>query len=249
MAEAVSTQLAVPPSPASMQLDSPGSGNQTADASRTELVKEKNLYVTDARGNSKLVRMVERWELMTVHDRLFVKPLGRRIFERVASQLPPTMGTFPAAFSLPIVVSQPAFIRNATYPMLSAACRALPDRSVASLFPMAHGMHAFVTRPELSDSPSARMVIEVLSKVAQLVAYLSGGSVQLIDARQGKSEGHTTTLAGGSYLSRAESICELLSHLINSLRLQGRPEDIQKAMDFIQIRGEVVTGFKKTLTH
>lgn len=246
MAVAVSMQLAVPPPQAApMQLDLPGSGDQSANASRTELVKEKNLYVSDALGNSKLVRLVERWELRTVHDRLFVKPLGRQIVERnVASQNPQTICAFKAAPYLATAVSQPAVIRNVAYPgNLIAAWRALPDRSIVSHLPMPRAVHVFVTRPDLIESPSAQIVIEVISKVAQLMALLTGGNDQLTDARQGESEDHSTSRGGGG-LSQRHSISELLAHLIHSLMMQGRPEDIQKAMDLSRLEAKLSLALK-----
>ncbi|WP_257295303.1 hypothetical protein [Endozoicomonas sp. YOMI1] len=239
MAEAVSMQSAVPTQQAApMPLDFPNSGDQTANVSRTELTKEKNLYVTDAMGNSRQVRLVERWELMAVHGRLFAKPLGRQIVERnIASQYPQTTCAFTAPPLLPIAVSQPAVIRNLAYSgnLMSAAWRALPDRSIASLFTKPHAMHVVVSRPDLTESPSAQTLIEVIAKVAQLIALLTDGSVHPIDARQGESEDHSTSQGVRVPLSQRLSISELLDNLINSLMLQGRPEDIQKAMDLSRL--------------
>ena len=248
MAEAVSIQLAVPTQPAApMPQALPNSVDQSADLTRTELTKEKNLYVTDAMGNSRQVRLTERWELRTVHDRLFARSSARQIVERnITSQAPQTLCAFKALSSLSIPVSQPAVIRNMAYPgnYISAAWRALPDRSIASFFPMPHVVHVSVTRPDPIESPSAQMVIEVIAKVAQLIALLTGDTVQLIDDRQGESEDHSTSRGVRVPRSQRHSISELLGNLINSLMLQGRPEDIQKAMDLSRLHGKLSLALK-----
>ncbi|WP_419833301.1 hypothetical protein [Endozoicomonas atrinae] len=239
MAVAVSTQLAVPTQPAApSQLGLRGPVDQTANASRSVIEKEKNTYAFDSFGNLKQVREVERWELRTVHDpnfgeRRFVKALGRQIIERNIASNPQTTCVCIAQPTPPIVVSPGPVIRNAAYPanVVPAAWRALPDRSIVSFSPMPHAMYVFVVRPDLLETPSARIVIEVISKVAQLVALLSGGSVQLIDSKQEKPDGHSTLQEGCFYLSQSHSISGLLCDLINNLRLQGHPEDIQKAVD------------------
>ena len=261
MAVAVSTQLAVPTQPAApSQLGLRGSVDQTANASRSVIEKEKNTYAFDSLGNLKQVREVERWELRTVHDpnfgeRRFVRALGRQIIERNIARNPQTTCVCIAQPTPRIAVSPGPVIRNAVYPanvisaaypvnLIPAAWRALPDRSIVSLFPMPHAMHVFVVRPDMTENPSARIVIEVISKVAQLVALLSGGSVQLIDSKQGKPDGHSTLQVGCFYLSQPHSISELLCNLINNLRQQGHPEDIQRAVDLSRLEEKLSLALK-----
>ncbi|MBO9492756.1 hypothetical protein J7438_01440 [Thalassotalea sp. G20_0] len=249
MAEAVSMQLAVPMQPAaSMPPDLPNSG-QTANVSCTELTKEKNLYVTDAMGNSRQLRLVERWELRTVQNRIFAKPLGselRTVIERnVTSQCPQPPSSLTAPPSMPIAVSQPAFISNVVSGnRILPAWTALPDRSIASLFTTPPALHVVVSGPDLTESQSAQIIIEVIAKVAQLIALLTGGSVQIIDARQGESEDHAASQGGRVPLSQRHSISELLGNLINSLMLQGRPENIQKAMELSRLAEKLSLALK-----
>ncbi|USE37958.1 hypothetical protein [Endozoicomonas sp. SCSIO W0465] len=242
MAEAGYAQLAVP-----LQPNLPVQGDQTTNASRTELTKEKSLYVTDSFGNTKLVREIERWELRSVHDRLFARPLGRQIVERnIANQNPQASHARTALSSLPIVISPLALIRNAAYAGndLSAVWRALPDRSTASLFVMPRAVHVFAARPDLTEGASARMIIEVIAKVAQLVDFLTGESAQLIDTRQNNSKGHSASQVDHFFLSQANSLSELLGNLINSLRLLGRLEDSQIAMDLSRLEGKLSLALK-----
>ncbi|MGI2029086.1 hypothetical protein [Endozoicomonas acroporae] len=249
MAEAVSMQLAVPTQPAaSMPPDLPNSG-QTANVSCTELTKEKNLYVTDAMGNSRQVRLVERWELRTVQNRIFAKPLGSELRtvtgRNVTSQCPQTPSSLTAPPFMPIAVSQPAFISNAASGnRILAAWTALPDRSIASLFTTPPALHVVVCGPDLTESPSAQSIIEVIAKVAQLIALLTGGSAQIIDAGQGEPEDHAASQGGRVPLSQRHSISELLGNLINSLMLQGRPEDIQKAMELSRLAEKLSLALK-----
>ncbi|WP_422446619.1 MULTISPECIES: hypothetical protein [unclassified Endozoicomonas] len=243
MAEAVSMQLA-----ASMPPDLPNSA-QTANVSCTELTKEKNLYVTDAMGNSRQVRLVERWELRTVQNRIFARPLGselRTVIERnVTSRCPQTPSSLTAPPFMPVAVSQPAFISNAASGnRLLTAWTALPDRSIASLFTTPPALHVVVCGPDLTESPSAQMIIEVITKVAQLIALLTGGSVQIIDGGQGEPEDHAASQGGRVPLSQRHSISELLGNLINNLMLQGRPEDIQKAMELSRLAEKLSLALK-----
>ncbi|WBA82777.1 hypothetical protein [Endozoicomonas sp. GU-1] len=246
MAEAVSMQLAVPTQPAaSMPPDLPNSG-QTANVSCTELTKEKNLYVTDAMGNSRQVRLVERWELRTVQNRLFAKPLGSELREvigrNITSQCPQTPSSLTALPLMPVAVSPPAFISNAASG--NRIWTALPDRSIASLFTTPPALHVVVCGPDLTESPSAQSIIEVIAKVAQLIALLTGGSAQIIDAGQGEPEDHAASQGGRVPLSQQHSISELLGNLINSLMLQGRPEDIQKAMELSRLAEKLSQALK-----
>ncbi|MGO0305979.1 hypothetical protein ACTL6P_05085 [Endozoicomonas acroporae] len=249
MAEAVSMQLAVPTQPAaSMPPDLPNSG-QTANVSCTELTREKNLYVTDAMGNSRQVRLVERWELRTVQNRIFAKPLGSELRtvtgRNVTSQCPQIPSSLTAPPFMPIAVSQPAFISNAVSGnRILAAWTALPDRSIASLFTTPPALHVVVCGPDLTESPSAQSIIEVIAKVAQLIALLTGGSAQIIDAGQGEPEDHAASQGGRVPLSQRHSISELLGNLIDSLMLQGRPEDIQKAMELSRLAEKLSLALK-----
>ena len=221
MPQALSMQLAVPTPPVP---DFPPPGDLAARVSRTELTKEKNLYVSDTKGNSRLVRLTEHCEYKMVHYQPFAKSSGGMIFERKIVWQEP-IATFQALSSLPKAVLPAVIITVCPDNLTSAGWRALPDRSIA-LLPMPHVLSFVVNRPDLAEDPSAQM--EVIAKVAQLIALLTGGSVELTDAAQGESEDHSASL--GLHRSQRQSISELLDNLVNSLMSRGRPEDTHTAM-------------------
>ncbi len=202
----------------------PQSRNQLQDIRR-----EEHHCFSDSNGNSRHVKVTNRWQVLNFGGMLFTKWQGQSIFQRDVMSQPRL--SFNANNALQLATPMLTFSRVNRL----LVTKALPDMSIVvhSANPLMPNTFSFaVQRPGLADNPIVQLVDMVVRVVQLATAGVIEGAGEPCDNSEVRPDSHSSSKNYSASLLHARLTSELLL-LLNAIDLliQEGLCEVQKVLD------------------